>query len=62
MKVVYLPDLPEHGDVSDFLTNHTAQELLDEINRTPQWFPEHEVSGFVKTQRNGRANLRPANY
>jgi hypothetical protein len=44
VKVVHLPGLPEKGDVSDFLSNHSAQELLEEIRRTPQWFPEPSVA------------------
>ncbi|HKT88466.1 MAG TPA: AAA family ATPase [Candidatus Sulfotelmatobacter sp.] len=43
VKVVLLPGLTEHGDVSDFLSNHTAQELLEEIGRTPQWFPNEDA-------------------
>jgi hypothetical protein len=41
--VVNLPGLPEQGDVSDFLRDHTAHELLEEIDRTPQWLPEQGV-------------------
>lgn len=46
VKVVHLPGLPEHGDVSDFLASHSAQELIDEINRTQQWFPAHEIPAW----------------
>jgi len=35
VKIITLPDLPEKGDVSDFLKTHTAQELLAEISKTP---------------------------
>jgi putative DNA primase/helicase len=39
VKIITLPDLPEKGDVSDFLKMHTAQELLAEISKTPAWHP-----------------------
>ena len=37
IRLVELPDLPEHGDVSDYLDAHTAKELLTEIRKTPAW-------------------------
>ena len=46
VRVVHLPGLPEHGDVSDFLKNHTAQKLLAEIKGTPQWHPAQDVPGW----------------
>jgi AAA domain/CHC2 zinc finger len=33
VKVVDLPNLPDHGDVSNFLETHSARELLDEIQK-----------------------------
>lgn len=40
VKIVTLPGLPEHGDVSDFLAaGHTVEDLIREIADTPQWFP-----------------------
>lgn len=40
VKIVELPDLPEHGDVSDWLAaGHTIEELLDLVDRTPEWSP-----------------------
>jgi hypothetical protein len=47
VKLIQLPGLPEHGDVSDWLAaGHTARELVREIQRTPPWHPvvgEHEL-------------------
>jgi hypothetical protein len=39
IKVVNLPGLDEHGDVSDYLQQHTAQDLIGEITKAKQWFP-----------------------
>jgi putative DNA primase/helicase len=40
VRIVELPGLPEHGDVSDFLELHSADELLKVIQKTPRWKPE----------------------
>ena len=40
IRVVELPGLAEHGDVSDYLDLHSAEELLDEIRKAPRWKPE----------------------
>jgi len=41
VKVVELPDLPEKGDVSDWLeAGHGPEELLAEIKKAPQWHPK----------------------
>ena len=43
VKVVKLPDLPEKGDVSDWLDQgHTTDELLDLLGRTPPYEPPPE--------------------
>lgn len=39
VRVVNLPDLPEKGDVSDYLQMHDAQALLAAIQKTPHWKP-----------------------
>lgn len=39
VKVVALPGLPEKGDVSDFLKDRSAADLVAEIKRAPQWHP-----------------------
>lgn len=35
IKIVSLPSLPEHGDVSDYLEQHTKEDLLFEVKKTP---------------------------
>lgn len=40
VKVVRLPDLPEKGDVSDYLDKHTAEQLSEQIKSTPRWMPK----------------------
>ena len=39
IRIVNLPDLPEKGDVSDFLKTHSAEEVLALAGKAPQWFP-----------------------
>jgi hypothetical protein len=40
VRVVELPGLADHGDVSDYLETHGAEDLLGEIRKAPQWRPE----------------------
>lgn len=37
VKVVQLPGLAEHGDVSDYLLTHSAIELVEEIKKAELW-------------------------
>jgi RecA-family ATPase len=39
VKIVNLPGLSEHQDVSDYLQSYSIQDLFAEIAKTPQWFP-----------------------
>src|SRR5271167_4650157 len=39
VKIVQLPDLPEKGDVSDYLKTHSADDLISEIKKNAQWHP-----------------------
>lgn len=39
VKVIRFPELPEHGDVSDFLKHGTPEQLIERIKATPQWRP-----------------------
>ncbi|MFA0746759.1 MAG: DNA primase, partial [Armatimonadota bacterium] len=40
VRIVYLPDLPPKGDVSDWLAaGHTVDELLQLVAQTPEWHP-----------------------
>lgn len=40
VKIVELPEMPEHGDVSDYLKNHELKDLAELIRKTPHWKPE----------------------
>ena len=36
-RIVTFPELPEHGDVSDFLQSHTTEELEAKMKAAPLW-------------------------
>ncbi len=41
IKVLRFTDLPEHGDVSDWITGgHTKEELLQMVAEAPEWKPK----------------------
>lgn len=44
VKLIPLPDLPEKGDVSDFLDRHTRDELLALVHDAPLFTPAQLVS------------------
>jgi len=45
VRIVYLPDLPPKGDVSDWLeAGHTVSELLELVSQTPEWQPPQPPS------------------
>lgn len=48
VKIVQLPGLKEHGDVSDFLQEHTVEEIAA-LAKTTDWWkpPEYETSLFM---------------
>ena len=37
LKIVSLPELPEHGDVSDYLDSRTKEEFLNEVKTAPPY-------------------------
>ena len=39
LRIVTYPELPEQGDVSDYLTDHSKEDLLKRIEDTPKWEP-----------------------
>jgi hypothetical protein len=39
VKVVQLPDLDDHGDVSDYLASHSTKELLALVEESPHYEP-----------------------
>jgi AAA domain len=49
IRIVRLPDLPEGGDVSDWLKTHTRQEFLNFCNAVPDWHPDGGVPVRVET-------------
>jgi DNA primase len=53
VKVVDLPDLPEKGDVSDFLdAGGTVEQLRELADVAPEWFPgEAEPEDFARFAR-----------
>ncbi|MBC7075994.1 MAG: hypothetical protein H5T98_07990 [Syntrophomonadaceae bacterium] len=49
IKVLELPDLPEKGDVSDWLAaGGTKEELLRLVAEAPEWKPKKEVQESIK--------------
>jgi putative DNA primase/helicase len=47
VKVIQFPELPEHGDVSDFLKTGTAEQLVERVKKTPQWRPAVTASRLL---------------
>ena len=50
VKVIRFSDVPEHGDVSDFLDKHKPDDLIKLIRETPRWnnvTPEADDGMFV---------------
>lgn len=47
VKVIQFPELPDHGDVSDFLKTGTAEQLVERIKKTPQWRPVETASRLL---------------
>lgn len=47
VKLISLPGLPEKGDVSDWMQDHSVNDLLEEIERAPVWFPEPVATAQV---------------
>jgi hypothetical protein len=44
IKVVHFKELPEGGDVADYLAAHSVQELIQLVKNTPVWKPEQPTS------------------
>lgn len=49
VKIAQLPDVEEHGDVSDFLAKHSVGELLELGKKAAWWKPEGEDSSLFMT-------------
>jgi hypothetical protein len=58
VKVLYLPGLPEKGDVSDWLSGkdpiRAAEELCKLSDAAPEWKPEPEEKRHAENQISGR--------
>lgn len=46
VKIVSFPELPEKGDVTDYLQDHTKEELLARVDKAPFFTPPQEVRQF----------------
>lgn len=44
VKIIALPGLPEKGDVSDYLANHAAEELIAEVRKAKRFHVASEVT------------------
>ena len=42
VRVVHLPGVPEHGDLSTYLATHAKEELVALMRNAPAWAPEGE--------------------
>jgi hypothetical protein len=47
VKVIKFSELPEHGDVSDFLKTGTPEQLVERIKKTAQWRPAESGSRLL---------------
>jgi putative DNA primase/helicase len=46
VKIVSFPELPVKGDVTDYLQDHTKEELLERVEKAPFFIPPQEVRRF----------------
>ena len=44
IKVIEFPELPEKGDVSDWLVSHSRDELRQMVLQTPEWQPSEQAA------------------
>jgi hypothetical protein len=49
VRVLHLPDLPDKGDVSDYLVGHTVEDLILLVKETPKWEPRRKVVAHAGT-------------
>lgn len=61
--VLLLPNLPDHGDIKDWLNNgHTKDELMQLVSQCPEYEPpadttSHAPRGYIITDGKGKQNL-----
>lgn len=51
IRIVNLPDLPEKGDVSDFLENHSVEDLKKIVKSAPAWTLTNEPESDLPASR-----------
>lgn len=49
VKIVEFPDLPEKGDVTDYLEKHSKEDLLARVNEAPPYKPSQDIKAFAFT-------------
>ncbi len=59
VKIVNLPGLAEKQDVSDYLENHTAQDLLSEIAKATSWYPPKVTQELIPVASVFRSAVLP---
>jgi putative DNA primase/helicase len=63
VRVVHFPELPEKGDVSDWLSHHSVEELLQRVSATDPWVPEVDAPEATSAPSNdGGGNELPPGY
>lgn len=60
VKIVELPDLPEKGDIVEFIeAGGTAEQINELVENTPQWEPETEPEATERTESKDRPQGNP---
>jgi putative DNA primase/helicase len=49
VKIVEFPDLPEKGDVTDYLEKHSKEDLLTRVDEAPPYKPSQDIKTFAFT-------------
>jgi putative DNA primase/helicase len=57
VKIVEFPELPEKGDVSDYLSNHSKEDLLHRVDATPIYTPPTQTKSFEFTDMGNAERL-----
>jgi hypothetical protein len=46
VKIIQFPDLPEKGDVADWMLSHGVEDLRERIKRAPKWKPPEKPASL----------------
>lgn len=57
VKLILLPGLQAKGDVSDWMQDHTVDDLLAQIDRAPLWHPEPVATVVTANAESGSPSL-----